>query len=137
MLGPLSLSLVNPPCFAFVHICPTFIAFVRTDFVHSFILFVTADFVHFILLVRTDFIYSFICAGYYDGDGLDKSQIGIALHSGKNRIVRRIFESLGYEVNKLDRVIFAGLTKKDLPRGKWRNLSEMEVNMLKMVAGTR
>lgn len=73
----------------------------------------------------------------YDGDGLDKSQVGIAIHSGKNRIVRRIFESLGYEVRKLDRVIFAGLTKKDLPRGKWRNLSEMEVNMLKMIAGTR
>jgi len=73
----------------------------------------------------------------YDGDGLDKSQVGIAIHSGKNRIVRRIFESLGYEVTKLDRVIFAGLTKKDLPRGRWRNLSELEVNMLKMIAGTR
>jgi 23S rRNA pseudouridine2605 synthase len=73
----------------------------------------------------------------YDGDGLDKSQVGIAIHSGKNRVVRRIFESLGYEVKKLDRVIFAGLTKKDLPRGKWRNLSELEVNMLKMIAGTR
>jgi len=73
----------------------------------------------------------------YDGDGLDKKQVGIAIHSGKNRIVRRIFESLGYEVQKLDRVIFAGLTKKDLPRGKWRNLSEIEVNMLKMIAGTR
>jgi 23S rRNA pseudouridine2605 synthase len=73
----------------------------------------------------------------YDGDGKDKSQVGIAIHSGKNRVVRRIFETLGYEVKKLDRVIFAGLTKKDLPRGKWRNLSEMEVNMLKMIAGTR
>lgn len=72
----------------------------------------------------------------YDGDGLDKTQVGIALHSGKNRIVRRIFESLGYEVRKLDRVIFAGLTKKDLPRGRWRNLSELEVNMLKMIAGS-
>lgn len=73
----------------------------------------------------------------YDGNGLEKNMVGIALHSGKNRIVRRIFESLGYEVRKLDRVIFAGLTKKDLPRGKWRNLSELEVNMLKMIAGSR
>jgi len=61
----------------------------------------------------------------------DKKQIGIELHSGKNRIVRRIFESLGYQVVKLDRVFFAGLTKKDLPRGKWRFLTEKEVNMLK------
>ncbi len=73
----------------------------------------------------------------YDGTGQDKNHIGLALHSGQNRIVRRIFESLGYEVRKLDRVIFAGLTKKDLPRGKWRYLSELEVNMLKMIAGSR
>ena len=61
----------------------------------------------------------------------DKKQIGIELHSGKNRIVRRIFEHLGYKVMKLDRVFLAGLTKKDLPRGKWRFLTEKEVNMLK------
>ena len=61
----------------------------------------------------------------------DKKQIGIELHSGKNRIVRRIFEHLGYRVIKLDRVFFAGLTKKDLPRGKWRFLTPKEVNMLK------
>jgi 23S rRNA pseudouridine2605 synthase len=57
--------------------------------------------------------------------------IGIEIHSGKNRIVRRIFESLGYEVLKLDRTTYAGLTKKDLPRGKWRFLSEKEVIRLK------
>jgi 23S rRNA pseudouridine2605 synthase len=61
----------------------------------------------------------------------DKKQIGIELHSGKNRIVRRIFEHLGYRVLKLDRVFLAGLTKKDLPRGKWRFLTPKEVNMLK------
>jgi 23S rRNA pseudouridine2605 synthase len=57
--------------------------------------------------------------------------LGIEIHSGKNRIVRRIFESLGYDVTKLDRVMFAGLTKKDLPRGKWRYLSEKEIIRLK------
>ena len=62
----------------------------------------------------------------------DKSQVGIEIHSGKNRIVRRIFESLGYRVIKLDRVYFAGLTKKGLRRGDWRYLTEMEVNMLRM-----
>ena len=61
----------------------------------------------------------------------DKKQVGIELHSGKNRIVRRIFEHLGYTVTKLDRVFFAGLTKKDVPRGKYRMLSEKEVNILK------
>ncbi len=61
----------------------------------------------------------------------DKKQIGIELHSGKNRIVRRIFEHLGYQVIKLDRVFLAGLTKKDLPRGKWRFLTQKEINMLK------
>ncbi len=65
------------------------------------------------------------------GDG--KREIGLELHSGKNRVVRRIFESLEYKVNKLDRVSFAGLTKKDLPRGKWRFLSEKEVGYLKML----
>ncbi|MFN2394931.1 MAG: pseudouridine synthase [Bacteroidales bacterium] len=62
----------------------------------------------------------------------DKTQVGIELHSGQNRVVRRIFESLDYKVLKLDRVVFAGLTKKDLPRGKWRYLSEKEVSFLKM-----
>lgn len=62
----------------------------------------------------------------------DKSQVGIEIHSGKNRIVRRIFESLGYLVVKLDRVYFAGLTKKGLRRGDWRYLTEQEVAMLRM-----
>ncbi len=62
----------------------------------------------------------------------DKSQVGIEIHSGKNRIVRRIFEHLGYKVIKLDRVYFAGLTKKGLRRGDWRFLTENEVNMLRM-----
>ena len=64
----------------------------------------------------------------------DKKQVGIEIHSGKNRIVRRIFESLGYRVIKLDRVFFAGLTKKNLRRGDWRYLTEQEVNMLRMGA---
>ena len=64
----------------------------------------------------------------------DKSQVGIEIHSGKNRIVRRIFESLGYRVVKLDRVLFAGLTKKNLRRGDWRFLTEKEVEMLRMGA---
>ncbi|MDO4726126.1 MAG: pseudouridine synthase [Porphyromonadaceae bacterium] len=64
----------------------------------------------------------------------DKKQIGIEIHSGKNRIVRRMFEHLGYKIVSLDRVYFAGLTKKNLPRGKWRYLSEQEVNFLKMNA---
>ena len=62
----------------------------------------------------------------------DKKQVGIEIHSGKNRIVRRIFESLGYHVVKLDRVYFAGLTKKNVRRGDWRYLSEAEVNYLRM-----
>ncbi len=61
----------------------------------------------------------------------DRKQIGIELHSGKNRVVRRVFEHFGYQVIKLDRVFLAGLTKKDLPRGKWRFLTEKELNMLK------
>ena len=68
----------------------------------------------------------------YVGEG--KKEVGITIHSGKNRIVRRIFESLGYEVVKLDRVVFAGLTKKDLPRGRWRFLTKSEVNFLKLLA---
>ena len=62
----------------------------------------------------------------------DRNQAGIEIHSGRNRIVRRIFESLGYHVTKLDRVYFAGLTKKNLPRGRWRYLTQEEVNFLKM-----
>ena len=63
----------------------------------------------------------------------DKKVVGVELHSGKNRIVRRMFEALGYDVVKLDRVGFAGLTKKDLPRGRWRMLDEREVGFLKMM----
>lgn len=67
-------------------------------------------------------------------DERDKSQVGIEIHSGKNRIVRRIFESLGYRVTRLDRVLFAGLTKKGLRRGDWRFLTQKEVEMLRMGA---
>ena len=67
-------------------------------------------------------------------DPVDKKQVGIEIHSGKNRIVRRIFESLGYKVIKLDRVQFAGLTKKNLKRGDWRYLTEEEVDRLRMGA---
>lgn len=69
----------------------------------------------------------------YVGTVDDGTEIGMEIHSGKNRIVRRIFESLGYEVTKLDRVMFAGLTKKDLRRGKWRPLTQEELNFLKML----
>ena len=67
-------------------------------------------------------------------DENDKRKLGIEIHSGKNRIVRRIFESLGYDVRALDRVYFAGLTKKGLKKGEWRYLSEQEANILKMGA---
>jgi len=67
-------------------------------------------------------------------DAADKTQVGIEIHSGRHHIVRRIFESLGYDVVKLDRVYFAGLTKKNLRRGEWRFLNEREINMLKMNA---
>ena len=70
----------------------------------------------------------------YANEGTDKTQVGIEIHSGKNRIVRRIFENLGYRVVKLDRVQFAGLTKKNLRRGDWRFLTEKEVDMLRMGA---
>ena len=66
-------------------------------------------------------------------DGAPKTQIGIAIHSGRNRIVRKIFEGLGYQIMKLDRVIFAGLTKKNISRGNWRHLTEQEVGRLKMI----
>ncbi|HWY39094.1 MAG TPA: pseudouridine synthase, partial [Bacteroidia bacterium] len=65
--------------------------------------------------------------------GESKREVGIQIHSGRNRVVRRIFESMGYEVIKLDRVMFAGLTKKNLPKGRWRFLNEQEVSFLKMV----
>jgi len=68
------------------------------------------------------------------GDGRDKKEVGITLHSGQNRIVRRIFEHFGYKVIKLDRVFYAGLTKKNLPRGHWRFLEEHEINLLKMIS---
>jgi 23S rRNA pseudouridine2605 synthase len=61
----------------------------------------------------------------------DKTQIGIELHSGKNRVIRRLFEILGYKVKKLDRVYFAGLTKKNVQRGRWRYLNEKEISMIK------
>jgi 23S rRNA pseudouridine2605 synthase len=64
-------------------------------------------------------------------DAKDKTQVGIEIHSGKNRIVRRIFEHLGYDVRGLDRVMYAGLTKKNVQRGKWRLLSEKEIRILK------
>lgn len=70
----------------------------------------------------------------YIGDGKDKKQIGIELHSGQNRIVRRIFEHFDYKVLRLDRVYYAGLTKKNLPRGNWRFLEEQEINLLKMIS---
>lgn len=65
-------------------------------------------------------------------DVTDKKRIGIEIHSGRNRIVRRMFEHFGYRIRKLDRVYFAGLTKKGLTRGKWRFLTENEIAMLKM-----
>jgi len=68
---------------------------------------------------------------YVDGE---KSEVGLEIHSGRNRVVRRIFEHLGYKVKRLDRVFFAGLTKKNLRRGQWRFLTELEISMLKMGA---
>lgn len=66
---------------------------------------------------------------YADPD--DRSQIGIEIHSGQNRVIRRLFESMNYRVKKLDRVYFAGLTKKNVQRGKWRFLNEKEISILK------
>lgn len=71
-------------------------------------------------------------------DGRDKKQVGIEIHSGRNRIVRRIFEHLGYRIEKLDRVYFAGLSKKGVSRGHWRHLTNKEIALLKMsVPGNR
>ncbi len=69
----------------------------------------------------------------YVGDTTAKNEVGVEIHSGKNRIIRRIFESMGFEVEKLDRTVFASLTKKDLPRGKYRFLTDNEVKFLKMI----
>jgi 23S rRNA pseudouridine2605 synthase len=66
-------------------------------------------------------------------EGQNKTEVGIEIHSGRNRIVRKIFEHVGYKVVKLDRVIFAGLTKKNLPRGRWRELTKQEVINLQML----
>ncbi len=71
----------------------------------------------------------------YAGNGQTKKEVGIEIHSGQNRVVRRIFEKLGYKVIKLDREMFAGLTKKNLPRGKYRLLTKNEINFLKMSSG--
>jgi len=70
----------------------------------------------------------------YIEDSKSKKELGVELHSGKNRVIRRIFESLDYKISRLDRVYYAGLTKKNLPRGHWRILEEHEVNMLKMIS---
>ncbi|MFZ4400156.1 MAG: pseudouridine synthase [Bacteroidales bacterium] len=69
----------------------------------------------------------------YVDEAKNKKEIGIEIHTGKNRVIRRLFEAMGYEVVKLDRTMFAGLTKKDIPRGMWRFLSEKEVSYLKML----
>ncbi len=74
---------------------------------------------------------------YYQSDTDDKSRIVIELHSGKNRIIRRMMESMGYKVLRLDRTIFAGLTKKNLPRGKFRHLTEAEVGLLHRISGLK
>lgn len=77
--------------------------------------------------------------GFAKADAVDyanpanRKEVGVEIHSGRNRIVRRMFEHFDYKVKKLDRVYFAGLTKKDLPRGRWRHLTELELNMLKMM----
>lgn len=69
----------------------------------------------------------------YTGTANDKKHVGVVIHSGKNRVIRRLFEALEYEIVKLDRVAFANLTKKDLPRGRWRFLDEKELNLLQMI----
>ena len=69
----------------------------------------------------------------YGGDGQDRRRGGLEIHSGKNRGVRRLFVALGSKMTKFDRVVFSGLNKKDLPRGRWRFLTEQEINNLKML----
>jgi 23S rRNA pseudouridine2605 synthase len=98
-------------------------------------------------LTKSDFAK--ICEGVELEDGIakvdelaftdekDKSQVGIKIHSGKNRVIRRIFEQLNYEVTKLDRVMFGPLTKLNLPRGKWRFLTQIEVNNLKRMTSKK
>lgn len=86
----------------------------------------------FIKVQGSDFAVKVDDIAYLE-EGANKREVGIELHSGQNRIVRKIFESLGYNVLKLDRICFAGLTKKDLPRGKWRFLTQKEVGFLKML----
>lgn len=71
----------------------------------------------------------------YVQDAPDGTQVGVQIHSGKNRVVRRMFEHFGYKVMRLDRVLFASLTKKDVPRGKFRSLKDKEVTLLKQMAG--
>ena len=66
-------------------------------------------------------------------EGKPRNEVGIEIHIGWNRVVRRIFQKMGYEVESLDRVMFAGLTKKNIKRGHWRILTELEVNNLKML----
>lgn len=72
-------------------------------------------------------------AALFAGDGSVRNEIGLEIHSGRNRVVRRMFEALGYEVTRLDRAAFAGLSKKGLPRGRWRFLTDKEVSYLKML----
>lgn len=74
---------------------------------------------------------------FYQNDGEDKSKIVLELHSGRNRVIRRMMETLGYKVLRLDRTIFASLTKKNLPRGKYRHLSEAEVGLLHKITGLK
>jgi len=69
----------------------------------------------------------------YVEDAADRREVGMEIHSGQNRVVRRMFESMGYKVTKLDRVMYAGLTKRNLPRSKWRFLTEKEVISLIMM----
>jgi len=72
-------------------------------------------------------------AALFAGDGSVRNEVGLEIHSGRNRVVRRMFDALGYDVTRLDRAAFAGLSKKGLPRGRWRFLTEKEVNYLKML----
>ena len=76
-------------------------------------------------------MYLLDAVSYVEGE--KKTEVGIEIHSGRNRIVRKIFDNFGYHVTKLDRVIFAGLTKKNLPRGRYRELTQQEINNLKML----